>query len=92
MKFRITCHSGFEPPADALELLWQQLGADRDDVSFTKAGTEIRATVGEDAPVSMTRDERAEIGRRAVLDVVLGVCEQAPELKSDWFAVSLDGY
>jgi hypothetical protein len=36
----------------------------------------------------VTRDERIEIGRRAVLDVVRDVCDAAPELKSDWFAVS----
>ena len=44
--------------------------------------------MGEDAPISMERDEREEIGRRAVLDIVRSVCERAPELKSDWFAVS----
>ena len=36
----------------------------------------------------MTRDERIEIGRRAVLDVVRETCDGSPELKSDWFAVS----
>jgi hypothetical protein len=35
----------------------------------------------------MTRDERTEIGRRVVLDVVQEVCE-ASDLESDWFAVS----
>jgi hypothetical protein len=36
----------------------------------------------------MEQDERAELGRRAILDIVIGVCERAPELNSDWFAVS----
>ncbi len=90
MQFRITPHSGFTPPADALELLWQRLGPRRDEVSFAKDGTEITARTGEDAPVSMTRDERIEIGRRAVLTVVRDVCEGAPELKSDWFAISTE--
>ncbi len=36
----------------------------------------------------MTRDERIEIGRRAVLDALREVCDRSPELKSDWFAVS----
>jgi len=43
--------------------------------------------MGEDLPASMERDERAEIGRRAVLDIVCDVCESAPELELDWFAV-----
>jgi hypothetical protein len=88
VQFRITHHSGFAAPADALELLCARLGAGRDGVSFTKVGGEIRAMTQEDAPVSMTRDERLEIGRRAVLELVRDVCDGAPELKSDWFAVS----
>ncbi len=88
MQFRITPHSTHTPPEGALDLLWQRLGASREEVSFVRVGTEIRATTGEDAPVSMTRDERADIGRRAVLAVVRDVCEGAPELSSDWFAVS----
>jgi hypothetical protein len=87
VQFRITPHSALAPPPDALELLWQQLGGDHEDVSFAKVGSEITATTGEDAPVSMTVDERVEIGRRAVLDIVREICEQAPELRSDWFAV-----
>jgi hypothetical protein len=71
-----------------MDLLWQRLGASHDEASFAKVGPEITATWGEDVPVSMERDERAEIGRRAVLDIVIDVCERAPELNSDWFAVS----
>jgi hypothetical protein len=88
VQFRITPHSAFAPPADALDLLWQRLGTNHEDVSFEKAGSEITAITDEDAPVAMTSDERAEIGRRAVLDIVREVCEVAPELRSDWFAVS----
>jgi hypothetical protein len=91
VKFRITRHSAFKPPDDAIELLWQRLGARRDEVSFAMVGDEIRASVGEDAPVAMTRDERVEIGRGAILAILLDVCELAPELKSDWFAVSFAG-
>lgn len=91
MQFRITPHSTYAPPDDALDLLWQRLGASREEVSFAKVGPEIRATTDEDAPVAMTRDERAEIGRRAVLAVLRDVCEAAPELRSDWFAVSAEG-
>jgi hypothetical protein len=73
-----------------LDLLWQRLGPKYDAVSFAKVGGEIKATWRDDASASRTRDERAEIGRRAVYDVVRDVCERAPELKSDWFAVSID--
>jgi hypothetical protein len=86
--FAITLHSGSTAPADALDLLWQRLDEYRgDDARFAKVDAQIRATWGEDAPISMERDEREQIGRRAVLDVVCEVCERAPELEADWFAV-----
>jgi hypothetical protein len=88
VQFKITRHSGFAPPAEALDLLCARLGARRDGVAFAKLGNEIRAVTEDDAPVSTTRDERLEIGRVAVLELVCDVCEGAPELKSDWFAVS----
>jgi hypothetical protein len=88
VKFRITRHSGFKAPADALELLWQRLDGRRDGASFAMVGAEIRATVGDDVPISMTRDERIEVGRLALLEILGDVCEQAPELRFDWFAVS----
>ena len=75
-------------PANAMDLLWQRLGANRDGTSFAKVGAEIMATWREDAPVSMEHDERVAFGRRAVLDIVIGVCDRAPELDSDWFAIS----
>ncbi len=90
MKFRITSHTGFRGPtrpSDALELLAEQLGARRDDVSFARVGSEIVATWGEDVPSSMERDERAEIGRGVVFEIVRDVCERTPELRLDWFAV-----
>jgi hypothetical protein len=85
--FGITLHSGSTAPADALDLLWQRLDGYRGDARFAKVDAQIRATWREDAPISMERDEREEIGRRAVLDIVYEVCERAPGLKSDWFAV-----
>jgi hypothetical protein len=86
--FRITLHSGAAAPADALDLLWQRLdGYGGGDARFAKVDAQIRATWGADAPISMERDEREEIGRRAVLDIVCEVCERAPELRADWFAV-----
>jgi hypothetical protein len=88
VQFRITHHSGFAAPTDALDLLCARLGARRDGISFAKVGEQIRAVTEDDAPVSMTRDERFEIGRGSVLELVRDVCDAAPELKSDWFAVS----
>lgn len=92
MKFRITRHSTSSPPPDALERLSSRLGPRREEVSFTMVGAEIRATVrDDDAPVAMTHDERTDIGRRAVLEVVSEVCERVPELELDWYAISPAG-
>jgi hypothetical protein len=88
VQFRITSHSGFTLPPGALELLLGQLGESRDDFSFALVGSEIQASSAEDAPVSMTRDERAEIGRRTILEFLSDACEGTPELSMDWFAVS----
>ena len=90
MKFRITPHVGHAapvPPGDAIDLLWQRLGASRDGTSFTRIGHEISASWGEDVPASMERDERVEVGRRAVLATLREVCESTPELELGWFAV-----
>jgi hypothetical protein len=88
VQFRITPHSAGAPPADAVELLWQHLGESSEEVTFAKLGPEIQASTRGDAPVSMTSDEREEIGRRVVLKALREVCEGAPELSSDWYAVS----
>jgi len=88
VKFRITVHSGFGAPANALELLFERVGSRRDETRFAMSPGEIRASWGEDAPVSMERSEREEIGRLAVLEILQRVCERAPELDYDWFAVS----
>ncbi len=78
-------------PEDALERLSQQLGARREQLSFATVGSCIMATLRDEAPVSMTHDERSDIGRRLVLNVLRDVCELGPELKLDWFAVSAEG-
>jgi len=88
VRFRITRHSAQKPPADALDLLWPALPQKRDQVSFARVGNEVRATWGEDAPVSMERDERVEMGRRAILGILRDVCDRTPELKFEWYAVS----
>jgi hypothetical protein len=86
--FTITLHSGFAAPPDALERLSERLGRSRGAARFTAGVAEIRATWGADVAVSMERDEREEIGRLAVLEIVRDACEQTPDLKLDWFAVS----
>jgi hypothetical protein len=88
MSFRITRHSGHGAPADALSLLLGHLEAKRGSARFSKVGAEIRVTLKDDPPISMERDEREEIGRSAVFDIVREVCDGVPELESDWFAVS----
>ncbi|HWX97433.1 MAG TPA: hypothetical protein VNZ01_11360 [Solirubrobacteraceae bacterium] len=87
MNFRITRHSGFAAPENALDLLWERLDSLHDGAAFVRGRSEIRATWGIDIPIAMERDEREELGRTAILDIVRGACEQAPGLKSDWFAV-----
>ncbi len=92
MKFAVTHHSGSGAPADALDLLWQHLENLRhEEVSFNRRGPEILAHTGQDAPISMERDEREEIGRLAVLECVREVCDQHPELRSSWYAISPRG-
>jgi hypothetical protein len=90
VNFRITRHSGWAAPDDALDTLWERLGSRREEASFAKRGAEIRATWGNDAPSSIDRYEREEVGRAAILEIVRDVCEQAPGLSSDWFAVGVE--
>lgn len=89
MKFAVTHHSRSGAPEDALELLWQRLASLRhEDVSFSRRGPEIVARASEDAPISMGREELEEIGRLAVLECVREVCDQHPELRTSWYAIS----
>jgi hypothetical protein len=88
MKFKITPHASGSPPEHALDLLTERVGRRREDVSFARLGHELRAHLDRDEPVAMTHDERADIGRRAVLEIIAEVCERTPELKFDWYAVS----
>jgi hypothetical protein len=88
MKFKITRHSGFKVPDDALDQLFAVLGARRGDVSFAKVGPLLTARWNAEPSVGMERDAQVSIGRREVLNVVLDVCSRTPELESDWYAVS----
>lgn len=88
MRFRITSHTALTPPDHVLERLSERIPQRREGVVFTRAAGEIRVRTDRDDAVWMTQDERAEIGRRAVLDVVGELCDRPPELKLDWYAVS----
>lgn len=88
MRFTVTKHTAVKPPEEAVEMLSSQIPARRQDVAFSRIGGEIRARVDRDDAVWMTTDERVEIGRKAVLDILREVCERSPELKLDWFAIS----
>lgn len=89
MRFRITIHSGHGAPDDAIELLWRRLGVRQDEVSFGRHGwREIRASRGEDEGRFADGAERRERERRAVFEIVRDICEPAPELEADWFAVA----
>ena len=91
MRFRIGRHSGFPAPADAMELLLRRLGAQADEISFAMGRDEITATSPESHGDSTTREIRVEVARQAIVDLIRDVCERAPELESDWFAVSYMG-
>lgn len=88
MEFRITRHSGHPAPPDAIELLGRRLGARDEDVTFTASAAEIRAVWGSEADAAIERSVQSEVGRRAVFEIVRRICERAPELDADWFAVS----
>lgn len=88
MRFRVTRHSAVHPPDGALSLLSERVPARREDVIFSRVGSEISARLDRDEPVRMTADERLEIGREAVLEAVGEVCEHSADLDVDWYAVS----
>jgi hypothetical protein len=88
MTFTITRHASGAPPECALELLGARIPRRVEDVLFSMSGAEIAALIDRDEAVWMTRDERVDIGRRAVLEALDEVCERSPELQLDWYAVS----
>ena len=92
MRFRIGLHAGHAAPPDAVARLAERLGSRCEDARFSLRGDALEATWGEDAPSAMSRDERAEIGRSALLEIVGAACERAPGLRLDWFAISPIGY
>jgi hypothetical protein len=76
------------PPAEAVGMLWRRLGSNHEGASFSRRGSEIRAMWESTASRSIARGELNEIARAAILDLLRDVCDRAPELEFDWFAVS----
>jgi hypothetical protein len=74
-----------------MDLLWERLQTGLeptdDDVSLARVGAQIWVTWGPEVGSSPDARERSEIGRRTVANIVRSVCEHAPELEFDWFAV-----
>ncbi|MHB8233619.1 MAG: hypothetical protein ACYDHT_03100 [Solirubrobacteraceae bacterium] len=88
MEFRITTHTGYGAPVDAIELLWATLQATRiEDAAFAKGHGEIKATWGYDEGSRATVEELMEPKRRELLEAVCEVCEGVPGLESDWYAI-----
>jgi hypothetical protein len=71
-----------------MELLLRRLGAQRDEISFEMVGAEIRAATDDGIGDSTTQESRVEIARQDIFEIVSEVCDEAPELEADWFAVS----
>jgi hypothetical protein len=69
-------------------LLSERIPKRCEEVRFSVSGEEIVASLDSDASVSMAREERVELGRRVVLGALEEVCERAPELRIDWYAVA----
>ncbi len=88
MEFRITTHTGYGAPVDAIESLWSILQATSiEDASFAHGQGEIRATWGHDEGSRLTQEERVEPERRKLLEAICEACEETATLESDWYAI-----
>jgi hypothetical protein len=88
MEFRITTHTGYGAPADAIEALWSILQATSiEDAAFAHGHREIRATWSYDEGSRATQEERVEPKRRELLQAVCEACEATPTIESDWYAI-----
>lgn len=89
MRFKITRHRGHRgAPEDALDSLWDQISRRHEDVSFARRSSAIVATWQGELAAGSERNERAELGRLRVLEVLTDVCGQSPQLELGWYAVS----
>jgi hypothetical protein len=90
MEFRITTHTGYGAPADAIESLWPHLqAAGVENGVFAKGHDEIRANRGHNEASRAIREEHMDGERRAILEAVCEVCDRTAELESDWYAIGL---
>jgi hypothetical protein len=88
MEFRITTHTAYGAPVDAIESLWPHLqAAGIEDATFAKGRDEIRANWGYSEASQAIREEVMDRERRAVLEAVCEVCDRTPELEPDWYAI-----
>jgi hypothetical protein len=88
MEFRITTHTGYGAPADAIESPWACLRATSvEDATFARGHEEIRATWGYDEASRAIMEELVEPNRRALLEVVCELCDRTTGLESDWYAI-----
>jgi hypothetical protein len=88
MEFRITTHTGYGAPVDAIEALWSILQATSiEDAAFERGHHEILATSGYDEGSRATREELLEPRRRELFEALCEVCDGASGLESDWFAI-----
>src|ERR1700733_2081148 len=77
MEFRITTHTAYGAPVDAIESLWPHLqAADIEDAVFAKGHDEIRASWGYDDASRAIREELMDRERREVLEAVCEVCDR----------------
>jgi hypothetical protein len=90
MEFRITTHTAYGAPADAIASLWPHLEtADVADGAFARGPEEqITASWGYGDASQTVREELMFRERREVLEAVCEVCDRAPGLESDWYAIS----
>jgi hypothetical protein len=89
MEFRITPHTAYGAPVDAIESLWPHLEtADVADAAFARSPEGITASWGYDDASRTIREELTVRERREVLEAVCDVCDRAPGLESDWYAIS----
>ena len=88
MEFRITPHTGYGAPPDAIESLWSILQATSiEDAAFDMRHGEITATWGHDEGSRVTLEELMEPKRRELLEAVCEVCDDGSGLESDWYAI-----
>ncbi len=86
MRFKITYHTGYDAPADAMDQLLASLTERRAKGRFRKVGREIRVEWGADDG-GWDRPERRELEREELLHLLRETCRAGSALNADWYAV-----